>query len=155
LAGIDRCLDSRRRIDAIAVEISVCVHGNIANMNTDSQIMRATGPGGLFGILLAQHGCGAHSHFCAWKFGENRITQEFNDSAFVALDGTARKRLQDFDQLQRPTFILHDTCAVAGDISKPECSEMMRKRVFSHRRQAQIKYASRKYQSNRPDCIIR
>jgi hypothetical protein len=42
LAGIDRCFDSRRRIDAITVEIPICVHGNIAKMNADAQIVRAT-----------------------------------------------------------------------------------------------------------------
>jgi hypothetical protein len=61
----------------------------------------------------------------------------------MALDRTAGEGLQDFDQLQRAAFVLHDARAIAGDISKPECNQMMVKRVFSHRFPVQLKYASR------------
>ena len=56
--------------------------------------------------------------------------KKFHDSTFVALHGAARERLQDFDQLQRATFVLCGTLAVAGDIRKPERREMMGKRRF-------------------------
>ena len=108
-------------------------------MNTNTQIVRATSFSGLFSVLFAQHGCGAHGHFCARKFGEDRIAEEFNHSTFMALDSSPGEGLQDFDQLQRATFVLRDTRAIAGDISKPECGKMMGKRVFSHRFPLQFK----------------
>jgi hypothetical protein len=143
LPGIDHCFDSRRRIDAISVEIPICIQSNIAKMNTNAQIVRATSFGGLFSVLFAQNGCGAHGHFCARKFGEDRIAEELNHSTLMALDSSAGKALQDFDQLQRAPFVLRDTLAIAGDISKPECGKMMGKRVFSHRFPGNSKYASR------------
>jgi len=51
----------------------------------------------LLSVLLTQRGCGAHCHFCAWKFGEKGIAEEFHDSTFVALDDTPREHLQDFN----------------------------------------------------------
>jgi len=42
LARVDRGFDPRGRIDTISVEISICVHSNITDMNTDAQLVRAT-----------------------------------------------------------------------------------------------------------------
>jgi hypothetical protein len=97
LARVDRGFDPRGRIDTISVEISICVHSNVTDMNTDAQLVRATSFGRLFSVLLTQRGCGAHCHFCAWKFGEKCIAEEFHHSTFVAGDDTARERLQDFN----------------------------------------------------------
>ena len=125
LARINGCFDPCCRIDAITVEVAVCAYGDIADVNTYAQIVCATSVGRLFAILLAQCSCGADGHFSAWKFGENRITEEFDDSTFVALDGAARQRLQNFNELQRATFVFCGAFAIARDISKPQRNEMM------------------------------
>ena len=99
LARINRSFNARRCIDAISVDIAICVYSDIANMNTNSEIVRATRLGRFLSIFFAKRGCGAHSHFSARKFGEDCVAEEFDDSTFVALHNGARERLQDFNQL--------------------------------------------------------
>jgi hypothetical protein len=125
LARINRGLDARSRINAITVEVAVCVYSNIANVNTNAQIVCATSSGGLFAKILAQCGCGVRSHFSAWKLGENRVPEKFNDATLVAFHDVARERLQDFNQLQRAAFVSCSAFAVARDVGKPERDEMM------------------------------
>jgi hypothetical protein len=45
LAWINRGFDARSRINAVTIQIAVCIYGNIANVNTNAEIVCATSCG--------------------------------------------------------------------------------------------------------------
>src|SRR5437773_7480131 len=79
----------------------------------------------LFQIRSAQIRSCLHRQGGAWKFRQDRIANEFDDSALVAPNGLSGERLKDFNQLKRTAFVFRSACAVTRHVRKPDGSEAM------------------------------
>jgi len=66
-----------------------------------------------------------HRERGAWKFRQDRIANEFDDSAFVAPNGLSGECLKDFNQVKRAAFVFRSAYAVPHDVRKPDGSEAM------------------------------
>src|SRR5216117_1107973 len=85
-----------------------------------------------FQIRIAQGRSGLHRERGAWKFRQDRIANEFDDSTFVAPNDPSGECLKDFNQLKRAKFVFCSTCAIPGHVRKPDGSEAMGKGCSLH-----------------------
>src|SRR6266699_4362461 len=85
-----------------------------------------------FQIRIAQGRSGLHRERGAWKFRQDRIANEFDDSTFVAPNGLSGECLKDFNQPQRAAFVFCSTCAVPHHVCKPDRSQAMGKECSLH-----------------------
>src|SRR5207249_11199699 len=78
-----------------------------------------------FQIRIAQGRSGLHRERGAWKFRQDRIANEFDDSTFVAPNDLSGECLKDFNQLKRAKFVFCSTCAIPGPVRQPGGSVAM------------------------------
>ena len=134
LSRFRRLLDSRCRVDPVAVEIAIVCQRDVTDMNAHPEIVRVTTPGRLLRIVFAQCGCGAHRLFGARELGQDCVTHELHDSTAKSPDHLTRQGLKNFDQTKRGALVGGGACAVFRDVGKPDSGEVMGSRHFFHTR---------------------